>query len=168
MLCAMSEMLKAHWRSLIPFFILVIIIQLVGAAVTFPNIPDWYMDLNRAPWSPPNWAFGPVWTVLYIILAVYGWALWHKFYGRFQSRFRQPVIKAYFLQLFFNFLWSPLFFWYHYTWLAFFDLVLVIYFTNKTMKHTRYFSVPMSRWLVPYMIWLCYAATLNYYIAAHN
>jgi len=140
-------------------------VQSVGSAVTFPNIPTWYANLNQPPWTPPNWLFGPVWTTLYIMLAIFGWRLWHSFSN---DRFKQPVIQFYFLQLFFNFLWSPLFFWYHWTAIAFVDLLLIILFTVLTFIQTRKIFPALAWWLIPYLLWLCYAASLNGAIAYLN
>lgn len=157
--------LKNHWRSLVAFLFLIIAVQAFGNLVTMPNIPTWYADLAKPEWNPPNWLFGPVWTILYLILAVVGWRLWISFD---KDHFKQPVILAYFVQLFFNAMWSPIFFGAHLINIALSDLLLVIIFTVLTMSEAAKFNRTLSWWLVPYLAWLCYAASLNGAIAYLN
>jgi benzodiazapine receptor len=157
----MVHFIKTRWPSLILFLALIAIVQLIGAAVTFPNIPTWYAGLQKAPWSPPNWLFGPVWTVLYFIIAIVGWRFWLGFWGSPKEKLRKPVFKFYFLQLFFNAIWSPLFFGAHLVELAFIDLLLTIIFTFKTLREAEKVNPTAGYWLIPYLLWLCFALSLN-------
>lgn len=160
--------IKTHWRSLVFFFALIIAVQVLGNLVTMPNIPTWYKQLERPIWSPPNWVFGPVWTILYIIMAISGWRLWNSFPGSNSDRLKQPVIRFYFIQLFLNAIWSPLFFGLHMTKMSFIDLMLIIAFTTLTIYHAMKVNRAVALSFVPYLCWLTYAASLNGAIAYMN
>jgi len=157
----MLPSIKTHWRSLLAFFVLIIVIQVAGSATTFPSIQSWYMNLNRPSWSPPNWLFGPVWTILYAMLAICGWSLWNK------SR-QKPVMVCYFAQLFFNALWSPLFFGMHQPLIALIDLMLVFGFAGATLFLARKNNPEVTTMFVPYCLWLAYALSLNAAIVVLN
>lgn len=126
-----------------------------------PNIQPWYNSLNHPFWRPPNWVFGPVWTMLYFILAFVGWRLWISFDGTIVQNLKQPVIRFYFIQLLLNFLWSPLFFGIHKTGLAMINLYLIIVFTILLMIHAARINRLVTWLLVPYLAWLLFASSLN-------
>jgi tryptophan-rich sensory protein len=67
---------------------------------------EWYATLQKPSWNPPNWIFGPVWTVLYVIMAIAAWLIWKR--GGFARQ--RLALSLYLAQLLFNALWSPLFF----------------------------------------------------------
>lgn len=77
----------------------------LGAFATVNNINGWYVDADKAPWSPPNWVFGPVWTALYTAMAVAAWLVWRR-----HSPESRRALAAYGIQLVLNFLWTPTFF----------------------------------------------------------
>lgn len=154
--------LKNHWRSLIIFFAMIIAIQLVGNLVTMPAIPEWYRNLVRPSWSPPNWLFGPVWTLLYIMLAISGWLLWTQ-------TPRSKALTFYFVQLFFNAVWSPLFFGIKQIEVAFACLVIMFVFALLTMVTAFKQEQKAVGWMfVPYCVWLLYATSLNGAIVVLN
>lgn len=157
----MKALLKNNWHSLVFFFALIIVVQTFGNLMTMPNIQPWYNSLNHPFWRPPNWVFGPVWTILYVMLAIVGWRLWISFDGSIGRKLKQPVIIFYFLQLFFNFLWSPLFFGLHWIDTAVLDLILIILFTIALLKRTFPINRACGYALIPYLLWLSYALSLN-------
>ena len=124
---------------------------LIGVA-TAPG--DWYAGLQKPPFNPPNWVFGPVWTVLYILIAIAGWRIWR----------RDPhgaAMKFWIAQLALNFIWSPLFFSAHLPGAAFVViialLVVILALIMLTLDRER-----VSAWLlVPYAQWVAFAALLN-------
>ena len=89
--------------SLIAFLILCFAVELAGGWFTQTSVGSWYPGLIKAGWNPPGWVFGPVWTLLYITIAISGWLI-------YCHPNRKSVLPIYFLQLFFNFLWSFVFF----------------------------------------------------------
>ena len=136
----------------------------IGSLATAPNIPTWYMALEKPFFNPPNWVFGPVWTLLYVLMGVSLYFVW-------TSRGKVSKQTAYMLfgaQLVLNALWSIVFFGLHQPWLA----VVVIASLLVTLVFTvRVFAVhsKAAAWLlVPYIAWVCFATSLNVGVALLN
>ncbi len=115
---------------------------------------EWYQSLDKPPFNPPSWVFGPVWTILYVLIAVAGWRIW-------TSRRTGGAMTAWWVQLGLNFLWSPVFFSLHQIGLAFLVivalLVTIVVFIRITWERDR-----ISAWLfVPYLAWVAFATLLN-------
>jgi benzodiazapine receptor len=129
----------------------------VGSLFTRPAIEGWYAALGKPSWTPPNWVFGPVWSVLYLAMATAAWLVWRRegFAGA-----RLPL-TLFALQLVLNLAWTGVFFGLRMPGAAFAEIVLLWLFILVT---TAAFW-PLSRaaaWLmVPYLLWVTYAATLN-------
>ena len=124
---------------------------LVGAS----NIPDaWYADLAKPVFNPPNWIFGPVWTLLYVMIAVAGARTWLR------DR-RGSAMTAWWVQLALNFLWSPAFFSFHAIGAALVIVlalaVAVAAFIGLTWRSDRVAALLF----VPYLAWVCFASLLN-------
>lgn len=118
---------------------------------------EWYATLKKPAWNPPGWIFGPVWTALYITMAVAAWLVWKR--GGFKT---QCVALSFFLlQLLFNALWSPLFFGLHNPGLAFVDIVLLWLALLATLIRFWRVSVLAGSLLVPYLAWVTFASVLN-------
>ena len=77
----------------------------LGGLATATNVNGWYATADKAPWSPPNWVFGPVWTLLYTAMAVAAWLVWRR-----RAAGTRPALTAYGVQLVLNLLWTPVFF----------------------------------------------------------
>jgi len=119
---------------------------------------EWYAALQKPAWNPPSWIFGPVWTVLYTMMAVAAWLVWID--GGFAAR-RRPL--AWFLtQLALNAAWTPIFFGLHQPGLACAEILLLW----LTIAATLAVFWPLNRtasWLLaPYLAWVSFAATLNF------
>jgi tryptophan-rich sensory protein len=106
----------SRYVSLVPFLLLVVGGGLLIGAVTRPGA--WYDGLAKPPFNPPGWVFGPVWTLLYVMIAVVGWRIWRRERGGWPMR-------LWWAQLALNFLWSPVFFAAHLPGLAFVVLLLM-------------------------------------------
>jgi len=124
---------------------------LVGAS----NIPDaWYADLAKPVFNPPNWIFGPVWTLLYVMIAVAGARTWLR------DR-RGSAMTAWWVQLALNFLWSPAFFSFHAIGAALVIVlalaVAVAAFIGLTWRSDRVAALLF----VPYLAWVSFASLLN-------
>ena len=143
---------------LINFGSLAIGIWLMGDAVT----GDWYVNLNKAPWTPPDWAFGAAWT---LIMLCFSWYLAELFHLR-ASKFLWII---YGLQVLLNVSWNWVFFDQRLTGIgltviSLLTLVIIYYFItfrNDRLKYAKYL-------LLPYLIWLCIATSLNAYIFINN
>jgi translocator protein len=118
---------------------------------------EWYASLNKPSWNPPSWIFAPVWTVLYIMMAVSAWLVWKR--GGFVGR--RVALAWYLGQLLFNALWSPLFFGLRHPALAFLDigvLWLALLVTVVLFWKARPLAGAL---LVPYLAWVTFASALN-------
>ncbi|MBT8252719.1 MAG: tryptophan-rich sensory protein [Flavobacteriaceae bacterium] len=126
-----------------------------------PSSP-WYIALNKAPWTPPGWVFGAAWTIIMICFSIY-------LANLFQKKDSIKLRQTYFLALLINISWNYVFFNQHLIGWALINIILltilIFYFffryNDKTLKRSRLL-------LLPYMIWLCLATSLNAYILIYN
>jgi tryptophan-rich sensory protein len=145
------EVMK-HWPSLFAFLVLVVGGGLVIGYVTAPG--EWYAALAKPAFNPPGWVFGPVWTVLYVLVAVAGWRIW-------QGDRRGRPMRLWWTQLVLNFLWSPIFFGAHQVGLALIIVLLLLAaiaaFIVLAWRQDR-----LAAWLfLPYAAWVTFASALN-------
>ncbi len=129
----------------------------VGGLVTTPEIPNWYAQLAKPSWTPPDWLFGPVWTLLYLMMAVSAWLVWRT--GGYPPN-RGPL-RLFAVQLLLNSLWSILFFGCHRPGLAAVEIVVL---WSLILATTLVFGrrVPWAGLLlIPYLMWVSFAALLN-------
>ena len=121
----------------------------------------WYATLPRPSWNPPSWVFGPVWTLLYTLMAIAAWWVWRKRGGVYAAR---VPLALFTIQLVLNAAWSIIFFGQHQAGVAFLDIVLLWLAILATMVAFWRVS-PLAGWLfLPYFLWVSYASTLNYAI----
>lgn len=127
---------------------------------------EWYAALEKPPWNPPAWIFGPVWTVLYVMMAVAGWLVWRSpeppggARGGWSAG-RRAAFGAFAVQLALNGAWSWLFFGLHRPALAFAEIValwLAILLTTILFWRVR---AAAGALLLPYLAWVGFAAALN-------
>ena len=126
----------------------------IGGFVTSSFKEPWYSQIVLPTFNPPSWVFGPVWTVLYIFMSVALWIVWNKTADK-------KVLKVYFIHLFFNAIWSIIFFGFHQIFIALIDLGIILIFIIWLMK--IYYQVTKISFLlmVPYLLWSSYALILN-------
>ena len=122
---------------------------------------EWYRGLNKPGWTPPNWAFPVVWTLLYIMMSVSGWLVWREVGVT-------AVFVPYGLQLLFNGLWSWLFFGQRRPDLAFADLVALWLSIGATILAFAPVSAVAAWLLVPYLAWVTTAGCLNWSVWRRN
>jgi len=118
---------------------------------------QWYDALNKPAWNPPGWIFGPVWTVLYIMMAVAAWLVWQC--GGFAAQRR--ALGLFLTQLVLNALWTPLFFGLRQPGLAFAEIILLWLAILATLLAFRPVSRAATWLLAPYLAWVSFAAVLN-------
>lgn len=163
MISAMSEAIETtpatpgKGRAVLGFLVWVAICFSAAALGGFFIPGDWYAQLKKPAWNPPNWLFGPVWTALYLMMAVAAWLIWLRGGWKVQRR----PLGLFLLQLFFNALWSPLFFGLRSPALGLVDIVLLWVTLAGTLA--AFWKVrPVAGWLlVPYLTWTTFAAVLN-------
>ena len=97
-------MFKNKFLSFIIFAIITFSASFIGAIATFTSKEPWYSELSKPVFTPPDWVFGPVWTLLYLSMTIAIWSVWNKNFRNLN------IIYIYFIHLFFNTTWSIIFF----------------------------------------------------------
>jgi len=142
--------------TIIIFLVIILAIGGLGGIVTGPAIEQWYIFLNKPPLTPPSWIFAPVWTVLYVMMAVAGARLWKV--GSEQSvRLRWLFV----LQLMFNGLWSPIFFGMRNALAGLGDILLLWVFLAALVRLSWREDKISALLLAPYFLWVSFATYLN-------
>jgi tryptophan-rich sensory protein len=129
----------------------------VGALFTNPNVPGWYANLDKPSWTPPSWVFGPVWSLLYLLMGVSAWQVWRKA----GSRSAAVPLVLFGIQLVLNMAWSGLFFGLRSPGAA---LVGIVFLWFSILATTIAFwrrSAPAGWLMLPYLAWVSFAAALN-------
>lgn len=132
---------------------------LIGSIFTSPAIPGWYAGLIRPEIAPPNWIFGPVWTTLFALMGIAAFLVWKN------GRDRQEVKIALIIfggQLILNTLWSIIFFGLHNPGAALLEIVFLWLAILATIIAFARISRPAAWLLAPYILWVSFAAYLNY------
>lgn len=129
----------------------------VGAWFTTPSIPGWYADLDKPSWTPPNWVFGPVWSVLYLLMSLSVWLTWRA------SGFKAAAIPLllFGIQLALNVAWSILFFGLQSPGAALIEIVFLWGAILATILAFRRHSAWAAWMMLPYLAWVSFAAVLN-------
>jgi benzodiazapine receptor len=135
----------------------------IGSYFTIPSIKTWYVNINKPSFNPPDWIFSPVWLSLYTIIGI-SFYLFHK-KNKFKSK---KVYYIYGFHLLLNALWSIIFFGMHEILSALIDLILIIITLIILMRYFFSLNRISAYMLVPYLIWICFAAILNYNILLLN
>lgn len=128
-----------------------------GALMTFPSLTPWYANLNKPQWNPPNTIFGPVWTTLFILMALAAWLIWYE-------RERKNIGTAmvwFFVQLLLNCAWSGLFFAFHSPGAALLDVILL--WSSILICIGCYWRINRMAacLMIPYLLWVTFAFFLN-------
>jgi translocator protein len=151
---------RGNWSD---FWALLVLLALcflayaIGSLLTFPSIPTWYANLNKPTWNPPNSVFCPVWTLLYILMAVSACLVWRE-------RRHKPVfwsLTIFGVQLVLNAAWSGLFFAVHSPGAALLDIILLWILILVCMIAFARVNVFAAGLLLPYLPWVSYAFPLN-------
>lgn len=138
----------------------------VGSLVTIPEIKGWYSRLKKPRWTPPNWLFGPAWSVLYTAQGVASWLVWRR---RGAKNVATPLI-LYGIQLALNFAWTPIFFKLHRPDAATVEATAVLgVATAATITMSKAAgSAKILPLMVPYLGWMAFATALSAAIAIKN
>ncbi len=139
-------------------FILIVLITFsasaIGGVVTSIFKEPWYSQIIQPAFSPPSWVFGPVWTTLYVLMSIAIWLHWVSFQ-------RKKLLVIYFIHIFFNGLWSIIFFGLHQIFFALLNLIIILIFIVWLMS--IYYKTNKLSFLLmtPYLLWSTYALILN-------
>ena len=128
------------------------------------NSQEFYQQLTLPAWAPPSWLFAPVWTLLYILMGVAAWLVWRE--GGFRKA--RAALTLFLIQLAFNALWTWLFFAWRLGAAAFFEILIL--WTLILCTFVAFLRVrPIAAWLIiPYLVWVSFAAVLTYAIWQSN
>ncbi len=147
-------MTKNKYLSL--FFILLITFtaSAIGGLVTSSFKEPWYSEIILPSYNPPSWIFGPVWTILYIMMSISIWKVWIDHNDK-------KILLIYFIHLFFNSIWSVIFFGFHSIGYALINLIIILTFIIILMKIYYNKNLLSFYLMVPYLLWSSYALILN-------
>ena len=129
----------------------------LGGAVTATSVTEWYPTLNKPSFNPPNWVFGPVWTTLYVMMAIAAWRVWRAA-DRDTAR---GALALFALQLAVNLGWSIAFFGLRSPGLAVAVILVLDVLVLATAFNFRRIDGLAAMLLVPYLAWIAFATVLN-------
>ncbi len=130
----------------------------LGSLATADNVDGWYATADKPAFNPPNWVFGPVWTILYIAMAVAAWLVWR----------RRGDLRLWWVQLALNLAWTPVFFAGQWLWPALVVIIALDVAVALTLVMFWRTSRPAGLLFVPYLAWVLFATALNLAIAVAN
>jgi tryptophan-rich sensory protein len=136
----------------------------LGGLFTSSSLEGWYASLAKPAWTPPKGVFGPVWTLLYLLMAIAGWLI----VRRPSSTLRFTALACFGLQLGLNVIWSFLFFGLSSPSAAFWELLLLWAMILATLVLFFRLDRLAGILFIPYLLWVSFAAVLNYFIWRMN
>ena len=149
-------------RAMLAFVLATLAVGVAATVFTTPSIEGWYHDLIKPDFNPPDWVFAPVWTALYVLMAVAAWRVWKV------TGLNSKEMKLYGAQLVLNFLWSFLFFFLHRIEWALFDIFALWVLILATAKAFHKKDALAGLMFLPYLAWVGFAMGLNYAILTLN
>ena len=138
-----------------------LLVGFLGSLLTMPSIPTWYVALNKPVFNPPNWIFGPVWTTLYILMGISAYLILRQ---GLSNRRVILALSLFALQLLLNLEWSLIFFARHNIGLAFGEIILLWLMILFTAFYFYRLSKAAGWLFLPYILWVSFAAVLNFSI----
>lgn len=150
-------------KLLIPSMIFPLLTGFVGSYFTFTSINTWYQALNKPFFNPPNFLFGPVWTILYILMGISLYLILMS-----KSKKKDLAVKVFFIQLLLNLLWSFIFFSFQNPFLALLEIIALWIAIFMTIRLFLPISKTAGYLLIPYILWVSFALILNLSIVLLN
>jgi len=141
------------------------LVGLISTPLTISAIPTWYASLTKPAFSPPNWIFGPVWTLLYFLMGISFYLIWKQ---GLKNKKVKSAAKLFLAQLALNFVWSPIFFGLQAPLLALITIIALWVLIVITIKKFYPLSKPAFYLLIPYLLWVSFATALNTAIVVLN
>ena len=148
-------MFKNKFLTFILFLAITFLASLIGGLATITFKEPWYSLLNKPIFNPPDWVFGPIWTLLYFMMTVSIWLYWHT-----ENR-SINTIYIYFIHLIFNTTWSVVFFVFHNMVLAFLVLIILILLIINLILRLKRVKILSAYLMIPYLLWCIFALILN-------
>ena len=140
----------------------------IGSIFTSSSVNAWYKTINKPSFNPPNWAFAPVWTMLFILMGAALFLVWSFEKNQDKIHLKKNALFVFFLQLIFNILWSSAFFGLKSP--AFGLIIILILWALILITIIQFFKISkIAAWLLtPYILWVSFAALLNFTIWTLN
>jgi tryptophan-rich sensory protein len=156
---------KINWFKLISSLLICQVAGGVGSIFTMPAISTWYATLQKPAFNPPNWIFGPVWTLLFLLMGVALYLVWSK---SNEQKGRNKAIIFFSVQLIFNIVWSFAFFYLQNPLAGLIEIIILWIFIILTIIYFYKISKTAAYLLIPYILWVSFAAVLNYFLYILN
>lgn len=163
---ALSEKLRSRNAilTLAVFIVICLAAGFVASVFTSTSVDSWFVALEKPVWNPPNWLFGIVWTLIYVLMAISGWLVWNI---RDQPKTKRLLV-IFGIQLVLNMAWSAIFFGLQQPSWAFFEIIILWILIGEYII----LGWPVSRraviLFIPYWLWVGYATALNFAIWEYN
>jgi benzodiazapine receptor len=146
-----------HFAALLILLAACLGTEAAGGILTAASVGDWYQALAKPAWTPPDWLFGPVWTTLFVLMAVAAWLVWQRAGWPASG----AALGLFGVQLALNAAWSGLFFTLRNPGAAFAEILLLWCAIAATWWSFGRISRLAAGLLSPYLLWVTYAAALN-------
>ncbi|MBD3309998.1 tryptophan-rich sensory protein [Candidatus Woesearchaeota archaeon] len=151
------------WKKLIASLVVCQLAGLFGSIFNISSIPTWYAGLVKPSFNPPNWVFAPVWTTLFVLMGVSLYLVWVKKAGsKKQVRAKKAAYAMFWAQFVLNILWSFFFFYLRcplcglveiiFLWIAIVSMIILFHKISRTAAYLQ----------IPYLLWVSFAAVLNF------
>jgi tryptophan-rich sensory protein len=148
---------KSNVTKLIISILIPLALGAIAGRFTAQAVPEWYASLSRPSFNPPSWIFGPVWTVLYILLGISLYLIWRQN----PDKERNNALRIFSLQMFLNFIWSFVFFYFNHIGLALI-IIIGLWLSIVFMLISFYKLKPLATYInIPYLLWVTFASVLN-------
>ncbi len=151
---------SSQWIGLVLYIAVCLGAGGLGALATTPEIGGWYRTIIKPSWNPPDWVFGPVWTMLFVLMGTSAWLVWKS------AGFKDAAysLSLFFVQLTLNITWSWIFFGLHAIGCALIE-ILVLWLAIVATTGAFFRRDKAAGWLlVPYLVWVTFASFLNFAI----
>ena len=151
-------MAEINYGKLISSIVICQLAGIIGSLFTVNSVNAWQLTLNKPFFNPPSWLFGPVWISLYLLMGISLYLIWNK-----KTKSKKALI-IFSIQLFLNSLWSILFFGLQSPFFAFIEIILLWFMILFTIILFHKISRVAAYLLTPYILWVSFAAVLNFAI----
>ncbi|MET0262186.1 MAG: TspO/MBR family protein [Rariglobus sp.] len=149
------------WPALLGFIAVVATVSALGGWITSTSVTTWYAELAKPDWRPPNWLFGPAWTLLYAMMAVVAWRIWCV---RKTAPEAHSLLALWGVQLALNCAWSFLFFGLRSPLAGLVDIVILLVLLFWIQVRLAGFHRLLALLWIPYVLWVGFATALNFSI----
>lgn len=147
-----------HWHKLVISLVLPQIAAVSGALFTVTGEGSWYRQINKPSWNPPGWVFGPVWTTLYILMGIAFYLVWKS---NAPASVKKPAMTLWGVQLVLNFFWTLIFFGAQEPGWALVEIIGLWIFILLTILAFARINKTAAILMVPYILWVSFAAVLT-------